>query len=121
LDKGPVRLPDGTFLNPARKQADLIIVERLAGLDWRHAIVQVLCGNTLDERARFRMAGHNRKVVGLEFGERAFFEIEPQSRLSFAGMRPMARVAVMREEWGNVLIEIKLRGVGWRRGGQQEG
>ena len=58
------------------------------------------------------MPGHDGEIVGLELGQRAFLEVEPQAGFALFRVRPVTGVAVVGKDRADVAIEINLRGGG---------
>ena len=106
-----MRLPNSAFLDPSRKQIDLLRGKRLSGFDRWHPIVFILCGDAFDERALFGMSGDDGEIVGLQFRQGDFFEVKAQASFAFACVRPVASVAVVGKDWANVPVEIDLPGI----------
>ena len=100
--------PDRAFLDPALEQFDLLRLERLVLLGRRHHVVRVRGGETADHLALLRRARHHRDLARLRLPQRGLLEIEAQVGLELGRIRPVAGVAVLREDGSDVAVEINL-------------
>src|SRR5712672_404231 len=103
--KRPVRLVACAFFDPLAQGGDLFGLERLACLRWRHALARVLRLDALDQRTAVGSAWNDRRTEFLVRRIGEFRVIEAQPRLAGAGARPMAAVAVLRQDRLDRLVE----------------
>ena len=112
----PVSAPARPFIYPAHERGNLLLVERVAGIRWRHAEVRVFGGDALDEYGACGIAGDD--DAGL--GECAFFGIEAQPRHALLVVRAVTGEAVVRENGPHVAVEIHRLADGLLRGGARQ-
>src|SRR5262245_51368634 len=107
-DEGPMLLILGALCYPPTQQRNLLGLECLVCLGRRHHLLFVLRFDTLNERTFLRLSGNYRRSAILPLAKRMLRPVEPQVRFSRTGVRPVTRVAVLRENRLHMLVEREL-------------
>ena len=82
----------------------------------RHPVGLVLGGDPGDELALLEVPRHDRMPARLQLRERPVLRVQPQPRLAFPRIGPVAVEALVREDRPDLVVEVDLPGGGGLRG-----
>ncbi len=106
--EGPVPGVRSALGDPAAEFFHIRGFHRMFLLRGRHHFVGVLGGETGDERACFRLAGHDGGVVRFSTFQRAVPHVQSEVALTLLLIRPVAGQAMIRQDGLDVAVEQNL-------------
>src|SRR5262245_53333134 len=110
VGRRPSARPTPPLLDPPPQQVDLRGGQGLAEPARAHAPALPRGGDSAVELAGGRAAGHRGAAARVQFGQGAVLAVEAETGLAPRLVRPVAGVAVVREDGPDVPVEIDLSG-----------
>src|SRR5262249_757101 len=104
-DESPVLLPRRPFLNPSADGFDLLRIERLVRILWRHTTHSGGSRDALIHQALLRFGSDDRRTI-LPFSESAFLSVQLEIHHAGVFVRTMALEAVVGKNRPDLTLEI---------------